>query len=340
MTQMTLPAVEGWRGLAALMVVIAHFVPPLGLQGWGVSFAFTGVDLFFVLSGFVFAPHILGRRERLAGFALRRAFRILPAYYLALAFYGGVALYEGRPAPIVEHALFLHLSSPELAFALNPAFWSLVPEVEFYLVLPLIAMLGGGWRLAALCAAALALRLWLGHDMSRNDPNTAYILIHHLPGMLIEFLLGCGAWLLSNRVQSKVSRLTLITIGIGAWSAAANWFWVVGGDLGADASALKGQPGLLAAAAFACALAGSAHLRLSAEVSHFAVWAGSLSYGVYLWHHAAWWLVHQFTDQASGMSAGLALIVCLGIAWATYQLVEKPMRSFGRMLAGSASPRA
>ena len=75
--------IEGWRGLAACMVVFAHYGVVPGAS-WAVSrFTFTGVDLFFVLSGFVFAPYFFGKQVAWRGFAIKRFFRIYPAYFLA-----------------------------------------------------------------------------------------------------------------------------------------------------------------------------------------------------------------------------------------------------------------
>ena len=70
--------VEAWRGVASALVVWAHWAAPLGLPMGFTAFAFTGVDLFFVLSGFVFAPVLMQRPvPSLRAYALRRVLREL-----------------------------------------------------------------------------------------------------------------------------------------------------------------------------------------------------------------------------------------------------------------------
>ena len=189
--------VEAWRALAAWMVVLAHFGPPAGLGGPVTGFAFTGVDLFFVLSGYVFGPYWLQAQPQCwSAYALRRVFRIYPAYLVALAVMVALAWLQQRPLlHLPEHLLFLHVQSREMAFYYNPAFWSLPAEVGFYLLLPWLA----GWsaarpvRLWALAAAALALRATLTLGADATEQNAAYVALHNLPGIAVEFAFGIAA---------------------------------------------------------------------------------------------------------------------------------------------------
>lgn len=186
--------VEAWRAVAALLVLWAHWGVPLGWPGMGpqgwLRFAFTGVDLFFVLSGFVFAPLLLQRpAPSLRAFALRRVSRIYPAYLVALAVYVLLAWQAGRPLlHVTEHVLMGHLQSREMAFYYNPAFWSLPVEMAFYAALPLLAVwlargraIGRGqesdqglrWPLLL----GLALLLWLallGGQMVRRKTSSIF----------------------------------------------------------------------------------------------------------------------------------------------------------------------
>ena len=79
--------IEGLRGLAALMVMWWHYrhwvMPERDVD----AFAYTGVDLFFVLSGFVFAPYVFGKPLALGPYMLRRVLRIFPLYVVALLLY-------------------------------------------------------------------------------------------------------------------------------------------------------------------------------------------------------------------------------------------------------------
>ena len=132
--------VEAWRGAAAWLVVYAHYWSAAAWSPDFLRFAFTGVDLFFVLSGFVFAPYFFGKPLQARPFWIRRFFRIYPAYVLALLLYMGLRWSEGGALLYVwEHFTFMYLQSREMTFYYNPVFWSLPSEVAFYLVLPLLA---------------------------------------------------------------------------------------------------------------------------------------------------------------------------------------------------------
>ena len=102
--------VEAWRGLAAWMVVYAHYWAGADSSWPLLRFCFTGVDLFFVLSGFVFAPYFFGRPLVPRSFALRRFFRIYPAYLLALLIYVAMKYLDGQPlAYWWQHLVFAYL---------------------------------------------------------------------------------------------------------------------------------------------------------------------------------------------------------------------------------------
>ena len=74
------PVVEAWRGIASLMVLWVHWGPVLGWPMGPMSFGFTGVDLFFVLSGFVFAPTVMASSApSLGAYAVHRFARIYPS---------------------------------------------------------------------------------------------------------------------------------------------------------------------------------------------------------------------------------------------------------------------
>lgn len=340
--------VEAWRGLAAWLVVYAHFWAFTGNDWPPLRFAHTGVDLFFVLSGFVFAPYLWGQTLTLKAFALRRFFRIYPAYLLALAVYVGLKLDEGHaPLFVWEHLFFLQVQSREMAFYYNPPFWSLPAEVEFYLVLPLIAwglqrLRLGWWGLLFL---AVSLRLALGFVSDISTQNAAYILNFHLPGIGIEFLLGAITWRVAQRRLSLGVRAALVCSGLVGWWILAVWFGQVG-DAGVNGSWLKGQMGALAALCFAPMVAGTLAVSPGRVVTPsfladgfytVALWAGRLSYGVYLFHMAALHGVKPWRETLElhfplGYQ-GLAVLVTLLIALLCYWLWEEPWRRFGRRKA-------
>lgn len=343
--------IEGWRGLAACMVVFAHYGVVPG-ESWAVSrFAFTGVDLFFVLSGFVFAPYFFGKPLAWAGFAIKRFFRIYPAYFLALLGYVFLKFLAGQPLVFVwEHLAFAHLQTREMAFYYNPVFWSLPSEVEFYVLLPLMAWAcrGRWWVLGLLAVAALVLRVGLGVASDSPSQNGAFIALFHLPGLLIEFLLGVGAWRVAGLGLSRPKYAIIFIAGLALWTCLAVLF-NLNSDAGIDAGWARGQLSWLAALGFACMVAATARPagRVPLETGRpwvgapqglvrLAIWAGRLSFGVYLFHTGALAVLAPYSAVFGGVPVALVALLLTGaLAWASYVLCENPWRRFGRRWASS-----
>ncbi|NDU92662.1 MAG: acyltransferase, partial [Ferrovum sp.] len=221
---------EFFRGWAALMVVFAHYHSIAHIDPGLLRFAFTGVDLFFVISGFVFAPYLFGRLLKPIPFFIRRLFRIYPLYVLALVCYAGLRWVHGAPTDyFFTHLFFLQTTqSLDIAFYYNPAFWSLPPEVEFYLVLPLLAVLmhRGAW-FAWIAVAALLVHVMVALEFPLHldpaHPGLFALLSVHLPGLLVEFFIGACAWLLVRKQPTPFVRWGLLVAGGLSWLGLA---WV------------------------------------------------------------------------------------------------------------------
>ena len=354
------PVVEAWRGVAAWMVVYTHFWAFSGTDWPALRLAHTGVNLFFVVSGFVFAPYLFGRPLDLRAHAVRRFFRIYPAYVAALTVYAALKAAEGQPLRyLAEHLTFLHVQSKEMAFYYNPPFWSLPAEVEFYLALPLLAGLarqasdlwgprGPLGLLVGLLLAAAALRWALGLASDSAAQNAAFIALHHLPGVLVEFLLGAMAWRVSMSSLSSLMRLGMLGLGLTAWLGLATWYGQVG-DAGVEAGPLRGLMGAATAVCFALMVAATAHTAQATRVgaaasgtdarrawTGLALWAGRLSYGVYLFHMAALRLAEGWAagwGWGAGAVKWLAVVMTLAMAAVVYLAWEDPWRRFGRRWA-------
>lgn len=332
-------SVECWRGVAAVLVVWTHWAAALGQHQGLAAFAFTGVDIFFVISGFVFAPQLLGTQPSgLRSYAMRRMLRIYPAYLTALALYVLLAWHGGRPLLyLAEHVLMAHVQSREMAFYYTPPFWSLPAEVQFYALVPLMAWVArtrGPDAWPWLLALAVLVRLALLPLADGTTQNLAYLLLHHLPGLLIEFLLGVWAWQRQAQPWGHGRRVFWIVGGITGWLACAWLFGLVEG-MPDRASWFNGQLGLPAAASFACVLAASATWQPSRGwLKAAGQWAGRLSYGVYLLH-AAWTGVLVWTCTRWGIGEGL-VVTCAGLLASVlllHLLVEEPARRWGRAVA-------
>jgi peptidoglycan/LPS O-acetylase OafA/YrhL len=357
--------VEAWRALAAWLVVYTHFWAFSGTDWPALRLAHTGVNLFFVVSGFVFAPYFFGRPLNWKAHAVRRFFRIYPAYLVAVGVYVAIKAHAGQPLlHVAEHLTFLHVQSKEMAFYYNPPFWSLPAEVEFYLALPVLAgwvrlvdywwgPTGGRVLFLLMLAGAAGLRWSLGWASDGPAENAAFIALHHLPGVLMEFLLGAAAWKVSRRALSPKALFLLVVSGLSGWWWLAVWFGQVG-DAGVDASPLRGLVGAMAAVCFAALVAGttcamSSTQRSQAAAGHvgvnglrcLALWAGRLSYGVYLFHMAALHLAQGWAAAwgwGTGGTRWLAVALTLGIAAVVYLAWEDPWRRFGRRWAAKIRP--
>ena len=205
------------------------------------------------------------------------------------------------------------------------------------MLLPLLAMFcrSDPRRFAALGLAALVLRLVLGHASDSDAQNWAYVWANHLPGLLLEFVLGACAWWVSERGLGGRARALLLLGGVLLWLTLANCFAVLG-DAGINASLARGQMSWLAALGFAAMVAASMGPWKSAPAAlvYAALWAGRLSYGSYLFHIAALRLLAPYSKLLGPVDVTLAAaLLTLFAAWLCYRFWENPWRRLGRSLA-------
>jgi peptidoglycan/LPS O-acetylase OafA/YrhL len=209
------------------------------------------------------------------------------------------------------------------------------------------------WRgFVVLGGLALVMRLWVGHLSDRNSENLFFMLNHHLPGLLLEFLLGVLTWRVCRMPWAWAWRWLLMGVGLVGWLALAVLFGQLG-DAGVDAGWLRGQLSWMAALCFALMVTGSLAQRPVSEATPrhddvhrpsvwqrglhgAALWAGKLSYGVYLFHLAALQLVSPWREPLQAWPLahqGVALWLTLAMAWLSLRFCEDPLRRWGRRLA-------
>ena len=341
------PDVEGLRAVAVLLVVLYH--AGVGQLGGG----YVGVDVFFVISGFVITGVLLRERvtagaTSLLGFYARRSRRILPAAtlvlvctmvasHLVLGAAAGVRTADDAKwaAVFLANFHFASVGTNYLAAQLPPSplqnFWTLSVEEQFYLVFPTLFLTVAGLRLrltlrtrllVVLGAISVCSLAWSIIQTSSN-PNFAYFSPFTRAW---ELALGAMVALATpklTRVPPAVAA-TMTWIGLAAIVIAAVVF-----------SAQTAYPGMLVAvpvggAALVIA-GGTASSRFGAE-SLLGLWPfrqlGRISYSLYLWHWPILILAAESQGQTSlSVSSNVAwLLVALGASIVTYWLVENPIR--------------
>lgn len=211
-----LGVLDGLRGLAVLLVLWYHvweisWLSPPDWLAFLPATGFTGVTLFFFLSGFVISyPFIragqLGRPEPSWGhFAWRRFIKIVPSYVLSIAVAYALGYAQRQPnaallPDLATHLLFIHTWFPDRYGSINGVLWTLAVEVEFYCIFPLIwwAFRRQPWLCAgAMIALAWMWRAWMAHCCY----STLFVQYEeNLPGYLDIFAFGMlSAYLFVSR---------------------------------------------------------------------------------------------------------------------------------------------
>jgi peptidoglycan/LPS O-acetylase OafA/YrhL len=323
------PALDGLRGLAVLLVIFDHAHLPLRA-------AWIGVDLFFVLSGFLITSLLLEERARdgrisLRGFYARRARRILPG--LAVLTVGVVAvsltlhqLQDRWPwwAQVATTWSFTSNATVWLAGAPIGAFtatWSLACEEQFYLLWPLAVVVTGrrGWGpgrlLAALGAAVagLALAAWIA-TVTVHGSDAFFSPL----GRGAELMLGCAlavAW--RHRLLPSWTESPWVSAG----ALALCTLLVVRTPLGTEATYLLGAA--CAAVLMVGLLAERSRLLVGAFTLPPLRYTGRISYGLYLFNDAISRLLHHNLPGRPWQEiAPLLLAGSFACAALSYHLVE------------------
>jgi peptidoglycan/LPS O-acetylase OafA/YrhL len=367
-----LRGIDGLRALAVILVVLFHVLPG-GLPGGGL-----GVDIFFVISGFLITGLLVGERAangriRFGAFWARRARRLLPALVLLLLVCTSVALVLGGDVLVGIGRQVLGattFSSNWLAIANGSSYfggttpelfrnlWSLSVEEQFYLVWPFVVLLVLllRWRwvrftLFATLAAASAAGMVLLYSPSVDATRVYYGTDTHSFGLALGAALAIATsgmrahpleWPRWSRgllqVIGAISVLTLIGIAVLLPTDAPLTFR---GGLAVVA--------VLSALAILGAIVPGSLLGTVLEVGPLR-WIGARSYGIYLWHWPVLILLTAALPrwQDSPGTRWLIGLVTVGITVAvaalSYQLVERPIRRLGfrawsrRLWSGSLRP--
>jgi peptidoglycan/LPS O-acetylase OafA/YrhL len=357
------PGLDGIRALAVTTVVVFHLLPGTLIGGY------LGVDIFFVVSGFLITTLLLRERAAtgrisLRGFWTRRARRLLPALALVLLaccaaafFIGGDVLvklgsqvlgavtFSSNWVFIAQGASYFDQTLPELFRNL----WSLAVEEQFYIVWPLLLTLLlvriPRWaRLNLIGAVAVASAVWMGVAYSPVDPTRVYYGTDtHAFGLAIGaflavLLLGRGVGAApgspSGGMSSRPARWLLGLGGTLAIAALIALAVLMSGDFELVYRGGLVLVSVVSAVAIAALLVPGSWLARALDFAPIR-WVGVRSYGLYLWHWPVFVLVSATypAGPREGLDAliraGIALAITVVAAALSYRFVEQPIRRHG-----------
>ena len=340
------PDIEGLRAVAVLLVVLYHARVP------GFSGGYIGVDVFFVISGFVITGLLLRERASTGGTGLiefygRRCRRIIPAaslvilatvvasyHWLGFIRAGQVAI-DGRSAALfVANYHFIAVGTDYISAQRPPSplqnLWSLSVEEQFYLVYPtLVLLLAVVWRRIRFerkLAAALALTVvtslaWSIHETPLNSTVAFFSPFTHAWELALGALIALASPLLSHVPRAAAATMTWLGLA-GVITATVAYD---------DRTVYPGIAAALPVFGAALVIAGGAAVpSLGAETvlgTTPSRWLGKLSYSLYLWHWPILVIAAQQAGRQLSVGRNLLLVLgALGLSIVTYYLVENPIR--------------
>jgi peptidoglycan/LPS O-acetylase OafA/YrhL len=352
-----LPQLDGIRAFAVITVLLYHF----GVS-W-VNGGLLGVDVFFVLSGFLITTLLCNESTRTGTIALakfwgRRARRLLPALFVLLI---GVALYAHFYAGFVNVSRIRGDALSTLTYVANWRFifsnqgyfantgapspllhtWSLAVEEQYYLIWPLVALVVLRWRgarglawVAGIGALASATLMAVMHHAGFSVDRLYYGTDTRAQALLVGSFLGAMASMRNWHVVSerwaatRQGRVVGVALGV-AGSGYLLWAWHT--YAGTDSFLYSGGFLLvaLAAGAVITRVVSWPDSLLSRFLSLGALtFIGRISYGLYLYH---WPLFLVINNEHTGLSGFELLVVrfaaTFAVAVASYYLLEQPIRT-------------
>ncbi len=366
--------VEALRGIAIIAVIISHIgnliVWDLGIGPTMSSYGFaSGVDLFFVISGFVItaafyeklsnaaarSPREFWRESRI--FMMRRVFRIMPAALIwllivcaASAWFNDSGIFGAAFGNLIDTAsVLLNVSNFHFAKCIadgysshwcgyNGVYWSISLEEQFYLLFPLLILAGKRWVMLLTIAVFVTLAL---------VDRTIYVWYTRVDGILLGI---CIAFLLRRLTTNR------------SWRGAPKTGWTHAAHLTAVGVAIAIVPflmhweltrypeaiTLLCGVPVVLAAFDRGYSFPAGMVRRVVAYVGSRSFSLYLVHNPVFWLAkevafrchlldaHQLPVERTTFAV-LALVSVFAIAEASYRIIEVPFREWGRSMATGGS---
>jgi peptidoglycan/LPS O-acetylase OafA/YrhL len=216
-----IPQLDGLRGIAILLVLLIHFFNFGSLYPF-FSFGWAGVDLFFVLSGFLITGILLDTKHKRGYyrvFITRRALRVLPLYYAVVIVFAFIAPHFSTTKWFQQYQLYIWLHGTNYLilqkgfFPPLGHFWSLAIEEQFYLVWPaFVLFLNRKWLVVV---SLLLIGLGIGIRFQSNNPQIVYgNPLAHLDGLLFGAILSVLIRTNKNWLFNKSNLFLLLSAGL------------------------------------------------------------------------------------------------------------------------------
>ena len=347
MTTQRYANIDGLRAIAALGVMVEHMfgdllrqtppaAGPLNVAGdllvQNVSLGRFGVELFFLISGFV-VPFSIGGERPLFQFAVSRVFRLYPALWLALAVLATMAWLGGEPPRAIT--VLANMTMAPTLFGqpwLSPIYWTLFIELVFYILIALLFSAGALRRVAVLSLLSLALVAATALPVQLRIHGIANLPVQYL-GMHLSFLflgLLLRLWLVERAPGARIAALALVVAQVVAVPSVAAFSLARG-----DNFIMEGLTPVLTAYALAFVIFMAA-VRFDRPRSLLLSRIGLISYSMYLFHWPVNITVYRVLPLTGQIGDIATMLICSGlvllVSWLVYRLVERPMIMFGRAI--------
>lgn len=332
--------IDSLRAFAVIAVMIHHFLPVDRLIGEFMTLGLLGVRFFFTLSGFLITG-ILLRGQTMGTFYVRRALRILPAYYACLII---VVLLGVPDARRFFGWHFFYLSNWLFVFWPGTGiqtghFWSLAVEEQFYFVWPWLVLKFPAKHMWKLPVAAVLFTIIFKAAL-------AFTVGGHIAGGLLPFAcfdsLGLGALLAvfghDARLKPYRERFMRAALVLGTLILIAQAYIYFGGR-GYRILISTYYLGISLIFVWLVGKAADGKLWKIIEAKPI-VYTGKISYGLYLWHNfmpalAVWLIGYRPRDSAL---AALATVLTFAIAAASWAFLESPLNALKDRIGARVSP--